>query len=144
MVEFRQVVDRLGVLRGMIVQGVRVRDRDSLILELVDPSSGNRWGVRVYSVAWRIESDRDVCVGVDDNALSDAVRILNGQALERINLELPSLDTTFIFADYTLRIFPVTAWVSERSWQQWSLRTPTGQILSIGPGKSWSVKGHRT
>ena len=81
-------------------------------------------------------------VGADDDRdrLRRAVAVINGKILQGVEVRAPSLDTTFVFAGYRLRVFPVTASVDLRGWQQLSLRSPAGRILDIGPGASWRFR----
>jgi len=57
----------LDALCGLQARGARLRDEDSLLFSLVDEARSGRWDVRVFSTAWRIESDDDVVVGADDD-----------------------------------------------------------------------------
>ncbi|MET8356297.1 hypothetical protein [Micromonospora sp. NPDC005171] len=130
----------MSALSGLTAQGAQLRDGDSLLFSLLDEARAYRWNVRVYSIAWRIESESDVVVGAGDDGdvLRRAVAIVDGKVLRAVQVEAPSLDTTFAFDGCRLRVFPVTARSGPGGWQQWSLRSPAGRIVDIGPGASWS------
>ncbi|MDH6462821.1 hypothetical protein M2302_003002 [Micromonospora sp. A200] len=121
-----------------------MRDSDSLIFDLVATGTPGRLSmVRVFSVAWRVETGQEILVGADDEPadLPGMVKVLNGCALVDVSVSWPSLDTTFDFGDLRLRIFPVTSRVDRRYWQQWSVRLADGRILDVGPGQSWQLTG---
>jgi hypothetical protein len=145
--DLTQVIDSLGVLRGMTAQNAQFRESNILTFDVMgSPLPADTWQVRIYSVAWRIERESGILVGSDDpeDQLAGAVRVLNGQPIIDVDVRRPSLDTTFVFEGCALRIFPVTALVDKRMWQQWSLHAPSGRILDIGPGTSFSVRGRKT
>lgn len=138
MSDLRRLAGVLDALRGATVRGARLRDADSLVFDLVTPLAATT--VRVYSVAWRIETDATILVGVDDEPenLPHAVQVLDGRTLVRVSVTPPSLDTTFDFSDLRLRVFPVTSQLDPDNWQQWSLRFAGGR-LDVGPGSSWRL-----
>ncbi|GAA2188598.1 hypothetical protein [Micromonospora lupini] len=146
MPDVQGLLAELCALRGLTAQGAHVRDGDILQFSLLDEARACRWDVRVYSIAWRIESEADVVVGAGDDGdvLRRAVAIVDGKVLGAVQVEAPSLDTTLIFDGCRLRIFPVTARSDPSRWQQWSLRSPTGRILDVGPGPSWGWRKRGT
>ena len=77
MSDLRRLAGVLDALRGATVRGARLRDADSLVFDLVTPLAAAT--VRVYSVAWRIETDATILVGVDDEPenLPLAVQVLD-------------------------------------------------------------------
>lgn len=141
MTDPRQLAGILGALRGTTVRGARVRDGDSLLFKLRSPS-GQVAAIRVFSIAWRVETAEQVLVGADDDPaeLPQMVHVLNGATVTDVSVTWPSLDTTFAFGDLRLRIFPVTSRVDPRCWQQWSARMTDGRVLDVGPGRSWALR----
>jgi len=73
--------------------------------------------------------------------LRETVGVLDGCAVRAVSLHPGTMDTTFDYGDRELRIFPVTSVVAPRHWQQWSVRTPGGGYIDVGPGASWSRRG---
>ncbi|CAM3849282.1 hypothetical protein KIPE111705_27980 [Kibdelosporangium persicum] len=131
MIDLGPVLARTAGLRGMTAHRIRVREDGVLTFSLSRPPDDHRWIVWIYSPAWRVESA--------DRVLASA-RALNGRRLRGTDIEPPSLDTTFRFSTYALRVFPVTAREDSHAWPQWSLRSPDGEVWDIGPGSEWSVR----
>ncbi|MEV0611640.1 hypothetical protein AB0I61_35415 [Polymorphospora rubra] len=132
----------LDALRGGSVSRARVVQDDILSFRLWS-APDRLWDVRVFSVAWRIQSGARIIIGSDDDASTMRARvgILNGAILAGISVRPENMDSSFDFGDLQLRVFPVTSVVEERFWQQWSVRFPEGECIDIGPGSSWSCRG---
>lgn len=97
------------------------------------------WHLWVYGCAWRIERDKEVLAGSDDEreVMAPAIEALNGLVLQEITVDAPALDALWTFSNgYRLRLFPMSA----RQGEHWMLYLPDGNVLSIGPGSSWSVE----
>lgn len=114
----------------MTVHRIRIRDDGVLTFTLSYPDD-RPWTVWIYSKAWRVESRTTVFA---------TARAINGRRLQSVDIAAPSLDTTFRFATRALRVFPVTARPETQSWQQWSLRSPDGEVWDIGPGSTWAIR----
>ncbi|MFG3552906.1 hypothetical protein ACGGAQ_00815 [Micromonospora sp. NPDC047557] len=118
-----------------------MRDNDILILELQSPS-GDVTAIRVFSVAWRVETVAQMLVGSYDDPvdLPRMVHVLEGATMTNVSVSWPSLDTIFVFGDLRLRVFSVTSRVDPRCWQQWSARMADGRVLDVGPGQTWTLR----
>jgi hypothetical protein len=91
----------------------------------------------VYQSAWRIEMPGAVLGSSEDprESLAASVRYLDGRALTAITVEAPSLSATFSFTDgLTLRTFSVVTADADH----WMFFVPGGDVLTAGPGPSWS------
>ncbi|MFC0109725.1 hypothetical protein [Kibdelosporangium aridum] len=130
MIDLEPVLARTARLRGMTAHRIRIRE-DGVLTFLLSHTDDQRWTVWIYSNAWRVESATKVFA---------TARALNGRRLQGVDIELPSLDTTFRFSTRALRVFPVTAREETQSWQQWSLRSPDGEVWDIGPGTTWAIR----
>ncbi|WP_143446262.1 hypothetical protein [Kibdelosporangium aridum] len=130
MIDLEPVLARTARLRGMTAHRIRIRE-DGVLTFLLSHADDQRWTVWIYSNAWRVESATKVFA---------TARALNGRRLQGVDIVLPSLDTTFRFSTRALRVFPVTAREETQSWQQWSLRSPDGEVWDIGPGTTWAIR----
>jgi hypothetical protein len=141
-VDIEQLSAVLDELRGGTVYRARIV-QDTVLAFLVEVARDRVWSIRVFSVAWRIESGERIVVGNDDSdvVLRARVRILDRNRLVNVTVRAQSMDTSFDFGDLQLRVFPVTSVVDRRHWQQWSARLPDGDYLYVGPGSSWTRKG---
>ncbi|HBL58647.1 MAG TPA: hypothetical protein DDZ80_09060 [Cyanobacteria bacterium UBA8803] len=101
------------------------------------------WHLWIYCCAWRIEKGNEVLASSEDprEKLELAVQQLEGLALNSIQLLPPAWDTVFSFDEEVfLRSFSI---YSEES-EHWMLYTPDGNVLSVGPGSSWSYESSST
>lgn len=140
-----QIRALLAPLIGQAAWGCRLGHGSFVTLEFGDPqpSTGKvihgAWHVWVYGCAWRIERDHEVVAGSDDerDVMDAAAKALDGLRLEDIAIDAPGLDATWTFSgDYRLRLFPMSASQGEH----WMVYLPDRQVLSAGPGASWSME----
>ena len=142
--DIEQLSAVLDELHGGTVHRTRIV-RDSVLAFLVEVAPERVWSVRVFSIAWRIESGERIVVGSDDEGvvMRARVRILDRARSAGVTVRAPSMDTSFDFGDLRLRVFPITSVVDRRPWQHWSARLPDGDHLDVGPGSSWSRSGEK-
>lgn len=107
-----------------------------LTLDFGPPTA--RWHLWVYCCAWRLDqADAVVAASEDDrDDLRAAVACLEGRALEEVEVTGPALDTVLRFeGGLVLTLFPVLS----RDYEHWFLYLPGGDVLTVGPGATWSV-----
>jgi len=138
----------LDALRGLTMRSTRMLADDDVVtlafgLQTPPDQPLRRWSFRVYSIAWRIQSGTRLIAGSEDehDVLRETVSVLDGRAVQAVSLRPTTMDTTFDYGDHELRIFPVTSVADPRHWQQWSVRTPSGGYVDVGPGATWSRRG---
>ena len=98
---------------------------------------GGEWHLLIYSCVWRIEKDGRMLAGLDiqEPEMKAILEALENKALVSVELSPPLWDTSFVFEDgFTLRTFSV--YTEEEI--HWQLFAPDGNVLSLGPGTSWS------
>jgi hypothetical protein len=117
----------------------------------VPPDGGGRFGLRfalqgrlgwlwIHSVAWRLDGPMAVLAasGDDEERLAVDLAMLVGRVITSVNVRLPGWDTRIRFEDETLTIFPVLHH-DACAVPDWTLRMPSGQRLTVGPGSRWAV-----
>ncbi|WP_345456029.1 hypothetical protein [Actinoallomurus oryzae] len=99
------------------------------------------WHLWVAMAAWRLESDTDVIVASEYPRLfiRRAIQVLNGLRLVGVSVQAPSLETTFLFEDLRLRLFPMYA-AADAGFGDWLLWTPSGRVLTVGEGPVWTFQ----
>jgi len=99
-----------------------------------------KWSLFTNICDWRLEKDGDVLVGSNDHGsrITPALQQLEGTILSSFDLQLPALDTIFVFSNrFVLRIFP-SAFMSNST--HWIFTLPKDRhALKIGPEASWSI-----
>lgn len=71
------------------------------------------------------------------DVLQQAVTRLEGRVLERVEVTGPALESVWWFErDLALRLFPIFT----RDFEHWMLFLPGGDVLTAGPGTTWSVE----
>ncbi|HBE20391.1 MAG TPA: hypothetical protein DEG17_25005 [Cyanobacteria bacterium UBA11149] len=104
------------------------------------PARGE-WHLWIYMCAWRLEKEDEVLAACEDSQqqMEGAVKSMEGLALQSIQLLPPAWDTIFTFEDgIVLRTFSIYSDCSEEGVDNWLLFTPGDNVLSIGPGSTWS------
>jgi hypothetical protein len=107
------------------------------------PVIRGEWLLWIYCSAWRIETAAEVLGASEDqrDRMSEAVKALEGRAVEEVEIMTPSLETVFRFAGgYKLRSFPIHSGADPEDFDHWMLFTPGGMVLAVGPGSTWSYK----
>lgn len=101
--------------------------------------------LRVLTHAWRLESRERVLAGGLDPAelLGPALEGLVGRTVSGMEIARPGLDTTLVFGDVRLRLFPVSSVPLPEGYPAWTLRTAQGVTLVAGPGGEWGMTGRR-
>jgi hypothetical protein len=145
--DIREIQSNVAPLLGKKAWGVALGVGSFVTLEFGEPrplatGEGQRgeWHLWVYCCAWRLETESEVLAGSEDprEHLAEAVRRLEGLVLERIEVLAPSLESTLTFeGGMRLRLFPL---IFAGEYEHWLLYTPEGDVLSIGPGTSWSLE----
>ena len=99
--------------------------------------------LRVLTHAWRLESrERVLAAGLDPGRLLRPVlETLVGRSVSALEIARPGLDTTLVFGDVRLRLFPVSSVPLPEGYPAWTLRTSHGVTLIIGPGGNWGMVG---
>ena len=95
------------------------------------------WHLWIYMCAWRIEKGSEVLAGSEDDRpkIKAALQFFENKAIFSVEILSRSLDTLFAFEDgltlHTFSMYP-------EECKHWVLFTPGGNVLSLGPGSSWS------
>ncbi|MFD9692935.1 hypothetical protein ACFXPX_20650 [Kitasatospora sp. NPDC059146] len=101
------------------------------------------WHLWVSMAAWRLEGGGRVIAGSEDprSVLVPAVALLEDRRLMTVTIRPPALETVFEFDGIELHVFPI---YSQRDVDDpadhWMLWMPAGDILTVGPGSTWSVE----
>lgn len=96
------------------------------------------WHLWVYCCGWRLDDGDEVVAAYEDDRelLAQAVTRIEGRVLERVDLTRPALESVWWFeGGLALRVFPITT----REYEHWMLYQPDGDVLTVGPGTSWSL-----
>ncbi|HNE04385.1 MAG TPA: hypothetical protein PLT08_07690 [Anaerolineales bacterium] len=111
----------------------RPYERDTSIMR------GN-WVLLTQLCEWRLEKDGNLLIGSENlrENINVALQELNGSILQKVDVQLPTLDTTLFFMNgVILRIFTVSFL---RDNMHWVLYLPEDyQVLEVGPGKTWRL-----
>lgn len=102
-------------------------------------STHGEWHLWVYCCAWRLEGSGEVLAASEDARpqLEAAIQHLNGLAIRTVEVQPPALETTITFdGGIVLRLFPIFT----EGFEHWMLYTPDGNVLTIGPGTTWSYE----
>jgi hypothetical protein len=141
------IQDHLAPLIGQAPWDVSLGHGSFLMLEfgrrVQDPPPSTRlhgeWHLWVMHCAWRLETAEGVLTACEDDR-ADIARIvpqLNHVSVTAIDVLAPSLETHIQFAGgIVLRLFPIYT----EEYEHWQLFTPEGNILTVGPGTTWSYK----
>ncbi|MEV6211816.1 hypothetical protein [Kitasatospora sp. NPDC051914] len=135
--ELREQVARLD---GSTVEAVQVPSggggRFGLQLS-VQQSLGWLW---ILSVAWRLDGPEAVLAasGDDEERLAVDLAVLIGRVVTSVDVRLPGWEARIHFEDRVLTIFPVCH-QDASAVPDWTFRTPSGQLLVVGPGPRWAV-----
>lgn len=92
----------------------------------------------VYCSAWRIETSSQIVASSEDprEVLEPVVSYLDGRTLSSIQLDLPSMSSTFAFSDdMRLRTFSIFS----KDFDHWMFYLPGGEVFTAGPGSTWSL-----
>jgi hypothetical protein len=110
-----------------------------------DPSTVHgKWYLFTNMCEWRLEKNGDVLVGSEDHPsrVVPALKQLDEKILLDFDLQLPALDTIFVFSDQMiLRIFRISFIINSSHWIFRS--SEDGQELEIGPGASCSIQNYK-
>jgi len=97
------------------------------------------WHLWVYCCAWRLEYSNDVLVGSEDaqQKIDHLIKRLEGLTLQSIQISAPGLDTVLVFEQgIIMKLFPIFT----EKYEHWMLYAPDGNVLTLGPGSTWSYK----
>lgn len=95
------------------------------------------WHLWVMYCAWCLQRGEKFVAASEDSRseLHNAVKCIENLELHAIDLILPVFETVLTFdKDTTLRLFPIYS----SEYEHWSLYTPDGNVLHIGPAAEWS------
>ena len=95
------------------------------------------WHLWIYMCEWRIEKGSEILAGSEDDhsKVEIALQSFNNKTLTSMEILSSFLDTLFIFEDeVNLRTFSRDS----KECEHWMLFTPDENVLSLGPGSSWS------
>jgi hypothetical protein len=144
-------VDRIHALMqplvGQRAWGVRLGTGSFLTLEFGAQrvsGQGDRarvhgeWHLWVYCTAWRLDTNEEIYAASEDDrsVLEQRVPVLEGRPLTAYRVEAPALAATIDFSGLALRMFPVFSY----GYEHWLLYLPDGQVLTAGPGATWSLE----
>lgn len=96
----------------------------------------------VYNCAWRLEEGDKILAASEDerDKLEFAIQRLESLVLQSIELLPPAWDTVFKFENQVvLRLFSIHF----EDYEHWMLYTPDDNVLSAGPGSSWSYENSK-
>jgi hypothetical protein len=98
------------------------------------------WHLWVYDCVWRLESNDAVIADSNDSRprMESAVRRLEGLALSAIDIIRSDLPETLIRFENGFTLYLSSAEPDEA--EHWMLFRPDGDVLSMGPGATWSVE----
>ncbi|HEU4326413.1 MAG TPA: hypothetical protein VFS21_24950 [Roseiflexaceae bacterium] len=99
--------------------------------------SYGEWYLWMYCCAWYMSKDDDIVVGSEDEreTISAHIHIVSGLELVKVTIKPPAFEATFNFADgVALHLFPVFS----TEYEHWMLYTPHNNVLTLGPGSTWS------
>ncbi len=127
---------------GMKAWGVSLGYSTFITLEFGEPRdmhgyTHGAWHLWIYGADWRLEERSRILAGSSDDRekQATAVKRMDGLVLQDVEVHQPMLDTTFFFEDdVVLRLF---ASYSD-DLDHWLLFVPDGNVLTVGPGSSWS------
>jgi hypothetical protein len=98
------------------------------------------WHLWIYMCAWRLEQKGSVLAASGDNTdrMEQAIKVLEGMAIESIEIKPVLLDTFFYFEnDLLLRTFSVYSDELDEC-NHWMLFDPHGNVLVAGPANNLS------
>lgn len=143
--DLRGIRERVAPLLGQRSWDARLGIGSFVTLEFGTPREpvGKRahgeWHLWVYCCAWRMDEGDEVVAASEDarDMLEQAVTRLEGRVLERVEITGPALETTWWFERrLALHLFPIFS----RDFEHWLLYLPGGDVLTAGPGTSWSLE----
>ncbi|WP_117214663.1 hypothetical protein [Allorhizocola rhizosphaerae] len=135
---------KLALATGKVAWGTALGVGSFLTVEFgerVEQAKGKVHGefhLWVYCSAWRIETPAEIVASSEDprEFLEPTVRSLDGRTLSDIQLDMPSLSSTFAFSDGTrLRTFSIFS----KDFDHWMFYLPGGEVFTAGPGSTWSL-----
>ncbi|MEP7134621.1 MAG: hypothetical protein ABI904_06785 [Chloroflexota bacterium] len=147
-VDILKINDKIAPLIGMKAWGVSLGIGSFVTIEFgkalpSDKVTGRQhgeWHLWIYCSAWRLETEKEVIVGSEDerSILEDAIQQLNGTLLNSVTITRPAFDTIFEFDGLNkIRVFPLSF---HDDCEYWMLYTPDGNVLTVGPGTSWRIE----
>ncbi|WP_037606464.1 hypothetical protein [Streptacidiphilus rugosus] len=148
--DIEAINDLVGPLLGRPAWNVRVGVGSNLSLEFGGPTTPyadgvvfGEWHLWVSMAAWRLDGANGVIAGSEDPraSLESAAQMLEGRVLTAVDVQPPGLETVFEFESLGVHVFPLFSRPqSTDPLASWMLWMPSGRILSVGPGSSWSVE----
>lgn len=143
--DIREIQARIAPLLGQKAWGVSLGVGSFVTLEFgvsipydkLPHRSHGEWHLWITHCAWRLEEGTEVIAASEDPRfeLKKAVQCMENLALCSIDLALPALETTLAFEEeIVLHLFPIYT----KEFEHWMLYTPDGNVLTVGPGSSWS------
>jgi hypothetical protein len=144
------ISDFVAPLLGGIVVDVRVTERGHprISIESHRPATiGERrvWRGRLVmhsgTSAWRVDSPQAVLAGKGDSPrrIDSGIGALVGKRLSSLVTRGPAMDTTVVFEELAVRIFPVVSGESMTVAPPWLLNRGRDGLLKVGPGTMCTV-----
>ena len=138
-----EVVASLTAAYGLQAWGTRLGHGSFLTVELGESeATGRAYGryhLWIYMAGWRIEDGMTMLAASEDDRdeLAGKVTVLDGRKLTSVTVEHPSLSARFEFEGGLVLI---TFSLYSTDEDHWMLFRPDGNVLTMGPGSSWSVE----
>lgn len=132
---------------GLSVWGAELGHGSFLTLEFGEPEPDDpargAYHLWIYQCAWRIEHGTELGAGCYDSEsrIAASLHRINGRTITALEIERPSLSTTFIFDDARLITFETYTEGTDYDDrpEQWMLFRPDQRVLSVGPGSAWRL-----
>jgi hypothetical protein len=148
--DIQEIQAKISSILGKKAWGVSLGVGSFITLEFGNPIKSDEenqrthgeWHLWVYCCEWRLEKGLEVLAGSEDERtkIENAIQELEGLVLQSIDILQPAWDTIFKFEnDVILRLFSVHS----EDYENWMLYTPDGNVLTVGPGASWSYESSR-
>ena len=145
--DIQEIEAKISSILGKTAWGVSLGVGSFVTLEFGNPiqqsvelqRTHGEWHLWIYCCEWRLEEGDKVLAASEDERtkIETAIQRLEGMALQSIDILRPAWDTIFKFEDdVILRLFSVHS----EDYENWMLYTPDGNVLTIGPGASWSYE----
>jgi len=97
------------------------------------------WHLWIQCCAWRIDKNKKMWIGSEDNreSIINKINLLSNLQLQRLQINRYNLSATLYFTDeIILRLFP---FITEE-YEHWVLFTPSNKVLIAGPGNNYSFR----
>ncbi|KAA2252451.1 hypothetical protein F0L68_36030 [Solihabitans fulvus] len=106
--------------------------------------SGLRYGpfLTVRTRVWRVDTPSGPLVAGMDSVrfIQQAVQCLAGEHFSSVRVKYVSLDTTFVFGTFSLRVFPDSFHNPNEEGPDWTWSLKDGEAIYAGPAGRWSLR----